>query len=48
VTYFFNDITLIYWAYPLTWAISSVIYLIYYLFSDWIHGFDDKKSRSTS
>ena len=40
VTYLFNDIGLIYWAYPLTWAISSVIYLLYYLFSDWIHGFD--------
>jgi putative MATE family efflux protein len=48
VTYFFNDIGLIYWAYPLTWGISSIIYLIYYLFSDWIHGFDDKKSKSIS
>lgn len=46
VTYFFNDIGLIYWAYPLTWGISSIIYLFYYLFSDWIHGFDhEKKSR---
>ena len=38
------DIIYIYLAYPITWAISSVIYLIYYLTSDWIHGFD-KKSR---
>lgn len=30
----------IYWAYPLTWCISSVIYLIYYLKCDWVHGFD--------
>jgi putative MATE family efflux protein len=36
----FGQIELIYWAYPLTWAISSVIYLIYYLRSDWVHGFD--------
>ena len=43
VTYFWGDIGLIYWAYPLTWAISSVIYLIYYNCSDWIHGFDNKK-----
>ena len=43
VTYFFNDIGLIYWAYPLTWGISSIIYLFYYLFSDWIHGFDHEK-----
>jgi putative MATE family efflux protein len=44
VTYLFNNIGLIYWAYPLTWAISSVIYLIYYLFSDWIHGFENQKA----
>ncbi len=40
VTTFFDDIRLIYWAYPITWSISSVIYLIYYLKSDWIHGFE--------
>ncbi len=43
---FSGDISLIYWAYPLTWAISSVIYFIYYTFSDWIHGFDKKSSAS--
>ncbi len=37
-----GDISLIYWAYPITWAISSVIYFFYYNFSDWIHGFDKK------
>lgn len=37
-----GEIGYIYWAYPLTWAISSVIYLIYYLRSDWVHGFDKK------
>lgn len=40
VTHFWNDIGLIYWAYPITWGISSIIYLIYYNCSDWIHGFD--------
>ena len=35
-----GEIRYIYWAYPLTWGISSVIYLIYYLFSDWVHGFE--------
>lgn len=35
-----GDIGLIYWAYPITWAVSSVIYLLYYLRSDWVHGFD--------
>lgn len=41
---FVGDIGLIYWAYPITWAISSVIYFIYYHCSDWIHGFDNKKA----
>lgn len=35
-----GEIGYIYWAYPITWAISSVIYLIYYLRSDWVHGFE--------
>lgn len=38
-----GDIGYIYWAYPITWGISSVIYLIYYLFCDWVHGFDKEK-----
>ncbi|MGN0985929.1 MAG: MATE family efflux transporter [Candidatus Enterenecus sp.] len=36
----YGEIGYIYWAYPITWGISSVIYLIYYLKSDWVHGFD--------
>ncbi len=45
VTHLTGEIRYIYWAYPLTWSISSVIYLFYYLCSDWIHGFEqsDKK-----
>ena len=35
-----HNILLLFCVYPLTWFISSVIYLIYYLRSDWIHGFD--------
>ena len=35
-----GEIRYVFWAYPLTWSISSVIYLLYYLFSDWVHGFD--------
>lgn len=41
----FGKIEYIYWAYPLTWAISSVIYLIYYLKSDWVYGFETKKKK---
>lgn len=34
-------------AYPITWTISSIIYLIYYLKSDWLHGYEktDKKHK---
>ena len=35
----------VFWAYPLTWSISSVIYLLYYLFSDWVHGFEKKTKK---
>ena len=35
-----QDLDYIFWAYPLTWAISTVIYLLYYRFSDWLHGFE--------
>ena len=38
----FQEIRYVFWAYPLTWSISSVIYLLYYLFSDWVHGFEKK------
>ena len=33
------DIHMIFWAYPLTWTLSSVIFLIYFLKADWMHGF---------
>lgn len=40
VMHFVHEIRYIYWAYPLTWCISSVIYLVYFLKSDWLHGYD--------
>ncbi len=33
-------IQVIFWAYPLTWSISSIIFLIYFLKADWIHAFE--------
>jgi len=41
----FGEIKYVFWAYPLTWGISSVIYLFYYLFSDWVHGFEKNRKR---
>ena len=46
VMHFIGQIEFIYWAYPLTWTISSVIYLIYYFCSDWVHGFEHKSRRA--
>ncbi|MGF0034357.1 MATE family efflux transporter [Bariatricus sp. SGI.154] len=34
------DIQMIFWAYPLTWLLSSVTFFIYYRKSDWIHGLE--------
>lgn len=36
----FGEIRYVYMAYPITWSITSVIYLFYYIFSDWVHGLD--------
>lgn len=40
------DIQVIFWAYPLTWTLSSIIFLIYYLKSKWLYGFNDKTEVS--
>ena len=37
---FIREFRMISWAYPLTWSISSVIFLIYYLKADWIHAYE--------
>lgn len=33
-------------AYPLTWTVSTIIYLIFYFKTDWLHGFD-KTEKAT-
>lgn len=43
VMHFVGEIRYIFFAYPITWSISSVIYFLYYRFSDWVHGFERKK-----
>lgn len=40
MVHFIPQIQVIFWAYPLTWSISSVIFLIYFIKADWIHGFE--------
>ena len=45
VMHFVHDIQYIYWAYPITWSLSSIVYLIYYHVSDWVHGFEKKAEK---
>ena len=35
-----NQLTTVSWAYPITWTLSSIVFLIYFLKADWIHNFD--------
>ena len=37
---FVNELTTVSWAYPITWTLSSIVFLIYFLKADWIHNFD--------
>lgn len=36
------DIRMVFWAYPLTWSLSSIAFLIYFLKADWQHGFESE------
>lgn len=42
---FIPSIGVIFWAYPITWGLSSVIFLFYYLRSDWVHAFERKAAK---
>ena len=35
-----NSIKAVHWVYPITWTMSFVILLIYYLKADWLHNLD--------
>ncbi len=37
---YYPVINTVYWAYPLTWGLSCIIFAIYYLKVDWVHSFD--------
>lgn len=39
---FIHDIRVIFWAYPITWTLSSITFLIYFLKSDWLHAFEKR------
>ncbi|WP_271716123.1 MATE family efflux transporter [Anaeromicropila herbilytica] len=42
------DIRVVFWAYPLTWCLSSIAFLIYYKKADWIHSFVGKAQLSAN
>ena len=42
---FFGRIEVVFSAYPLTWFLSSVVFLIYFLKSDWLHNYERMKQK---
>ncbi len=40
-----HRLTTVSWAYPLSWTLSSIIFLVYFLKADWIHTFDKQKEK---
>ena len=34
------SIKMIFWAYPITWTLSSLVFLLFFLKSDWVHGLE--------
>jgi len=44
---FVNELTTVSRAYPITWSLSSIIFLIYFLKSDWLHNFDRGRRKGT-
>lgn len=45
---FVNQLTTVSWAYPITWTLSSIVFLIYFLKADWIHNFDTPKGKEAA
>lgn len=41
--HFIPDIRVIFWAYPITWTLSSIVFLLYFLKSYWIHGLEKQE-----
>lgn len=43
---FVNKLTTVSWAYPITWTLSSIIFLVYFLKADWLHNFDNLTKKA--
>ncbi len=42
----FEHIRVVFTAYPLTWSLSSIAFLIYYFKADWLHTFDRLENKA--
>ena len=40
-----QSINTVNWVYPITWSISTVVLLIYYRKSDWLHSFQRETAK---
>ncbi len=45
ITKIFDNIQFVFMAYPITWTISSVIFLVYLLKADWMHNFERQELK---
>ena len=43
ITHFIPKIVVIFWAYPLTWTLSSIIFLVFLLKGDWLYAYEKKE-----
>ena len=39
-------LTTVSWAYPITWFLSGIVFLIFFLKSDWVHNFDHELKQA--
>lgn len=42
---FVNRLETVSWAYPLTWTLSGIVFLTYFLKADWMHSFDRMEAK---
>lgn len=43
--HFIPQIQVVFWAYPITWTLSSIVFLFFLLRTDWVHTYDTSPGR---
>lgn len=46
INYIANDIRMVFYSYPITWATSTIIFFIYYIKTDWVNNSLEKKKNA--